>query len=116
MGKNGNESVPVNKKQISNHAIDVAGDRNTGLWVASIFVLFLVVVSSLAVVYSTYKSRQLFSDLQQQKRQALLLDEQWGRLLLEQSTWASHERIERLAKTKLKMIVPSSQEMVVISQ
>lgn len=79
-------------------------------------VLLLVVVSALGVIYSSYKSRQLFSDLEQKKRQAMLLEENWGRLLLEQSTWASHARIERLAKSKLNMVVPAPSSMVVIKQ
>lgn len=81
-----------------------------------IAVLSLVVASALAVIYSTYKSRQLFSELQQQNRESMRLGEEWGRLLLEQSTWASHERIERLAKTQLKMKVPDSKAIIVVKK
>jgi cell division protein FtsL len=107
----------MNKKKMRYaDVVERGGDQQVKLLVASFILLVLVVVSALSVVYSTYKSRQLFSEFQQQKRQAMRLEEQWGRLLLERSTWASHERIDRLAKSKLKMIVPNSQTMVVVKQ
>jgi cell division protein FtsL len=86
------------------------------LWLACLLVLVLVLVSSLGVIFSTYKSRQLFSDVQLQHRDSMHLEEQWGRLLLEQSTWASHSRVEALARTKLDMVVPDPGAMVVIKR
>ncbi|WP_339339461.1 cell division protein FtsL [uncultured Oceanicoccus sp.] len=80
----------------------------------SLLVLLLVVASALGVIYSSYKSRQLFSALQQQNRQAVRLEEDWGRLLLERSTWASHARIERLAKSELTMVVPTPEATIVV--
>lgn len=65
-----------------------------------------ILMSALSVIYSTYKSRQLFSALQQAYRQQIQYEEQWGRLLLEQSTWASQARIEEIALTQLNMKVP----------
>ncbi|MDG1773176.1 MAG: cell division protein FtsL [Oceanicoccus sp.] len=82
----------------------------------SLLVLLLVVVSALGVIYSSYKSRQLFSEVQQQNREAMRLEEDWGRLLLEQSTWASHARIERLAKSELKMVVPAPETIIVVKR
>jgi cell division protein FtsL len=35
-------------------------------------------------------------------------------LQLEQSTWATHGRVERIANKKLKMHIPSAREVVVI--
>jgi cell division protein FtsL len=74
----------------------------------------VVVISALAVVYSSYKSRQLFAQLQQEHRRSIQLEEEWGRLLLEQSTWASHSRIEQVASSKLGMKVPNSSDIKVI--
>lgn len=76
--------------------------------------LLLFVVSALSVNYSSYKSRQLFSELEKMKHEAILLEEEWGRLLLEQSTWASHSRIEGLAKSKLNMVVPDPAAIVLV--
>ncbi len=86
------------------------------LLLAVLLVLLLVVASALGVIYSSYKSRQLFSEVQQQNREAMRLEEDWGRLLLEQSTWASHARVERLAKSELKMVVPAPETIIVVKR
>ena len=33
---------------------------------------------------------------------------EWGRLILEQSTWTAHSRIETLASEQLKMHIPEA--------
>ncbi len=85
-------------------------------WLVCIVLWLMVVTTALAVVFSSYKARQLFSELQQLNKQTVQLEEQWGRLLLEQSTWASHSRIEELAKTRLNMRAPEPAAIVVIEQ
>lgn len=107
MNKNSNDVAAPN------HAMNAEQQR---LLLLCLVVLSLVVASALAVIYSTYKNRQLFSELQQQSRQTIRLEEEWGRLLLEQSTWASHERIERLARTQLKMKVPDPKSVIVVKK
>lgn len=101
-------------------ALAVAGKQPTtagqrrGFMVAVL--LLLVVVSSLAVIYSSFKSRQQFSRLQALRHESLALEEEWGRLLLEHSTWSTHERIERIATKQLDMAVPETNEIVVVSE
>jgi len=68
--------------------------------------LLLVVISALAVVDSTHRSRERFNQVQVMQRQEWALDEEWERLLLEQSTWAAHERVNQIAETKLDMVLP----------
>jgi cell division protein FtsL len=94
----------------------VVSESLVSLRVLCLFFLLVNILSALGVVYSSYKSRQLFSDVQQQHAQKLQLEEQWGRLLLEQSTWASHARIERLAKAKLSMVVPDPATIIVVKE
>jgi len=72
--------------------------------------LFLVLASSIAVVQSSHKSRRQFSELQELRREAMALEEEWGRLLLEQSTWASPDRVQRLAEDELQMRPPDMRE------
>ena len=83
-------------------------------WLVVLLLVLVAIASALGVIYSSYQSRQLFSELQQLDRQAVQLDEEWGRLLLEQSTWASHSRIEQLAKSKLNMVVPDASSTIVV--
>ena len=69
----------------------------------NLVLLTLVVISAIAVVYARYQNRITFIAFEQQQKQRDKLNVQWGRLQLEQSTWATHSRIEKLARTKLGM-------------
>ena len=61
------------------------------------FVLFILVVmvfvSAVEVVYARHQTRKLFVEIQALEKEKNLLDEEWGRLQLEQSTWATNDRI-----------------------
>ncbi|MFT5580291.1 MAG: cell division protein FtsL [Paraglaciecola psychrophila] len=100
------------------HFSPAAGGSATprGLMLLCLLLLLALLSSAIAVVYSSYKSRQLFSELQQKSKMAMALEEQWGRLLLEKSTWASHDRIEQLARDKLRMHAPDPSAIVVLEQ
>lgn len=76
-------------------------------------VALAVITSSMAVVYSKYLWRTEFVELQKLEYTRDKLDEEWGRLLLEQSTWASPSRVEQQSHSRLKMIVPSVDMTVV---
>ena len=80
---------------------------------------FLLVVaifgSAMGVVYTKHISRQLYVELQhlQVIRDNLLVE--WGKLELEESTWATHPRVERIANDRLDMQLPLQEQIVVIS-
>lgn len=76
--------------------------------------LLLLLVSAMSVVYSSHQSRILFNEWQMLQKEAYRLDEDWGRLLLEHSTWAAPDRVERLASERLKMRAPSAKSMQVV--
>ncbi|MDH5361561.1 MAG: cell division protein FtsL [Gammaproteobacteria bacterium] len=82
--------------------------------ISMLFLLAAVMFSAIAVVYVNQLERTLFVQLQamQQQRDHLNLD--WGRLQLEQSTWATHARIEGIARKQLGMSQPNFNEVVVI--
>ena len=42
------------------------------------------------------------------------LDVEWGLLQLEQSTWATHARVEKIARDRLAMRPPASGQTVVV--
>lgn len=81
---------------------------------ATLVLLLLVMGSAIAVIYSKHIGRAEFVVLQQLERQRDQLNEEWGRLLLEQSTWASPGRIEQQARLRLQMIVPPSDQTMFI--
>ncbi|MGP0171980.1 cell division protein FtsL [Pseudomonas sp. NCHU5208] len=69
--------------------------------------LFLaILVSAVAVSYSAHWSRQLLNDLYGELSVRDKAQAEWGRLILEQSTWTAHNRIETLASEQLKMHIP----------
>lgn len=78
--------------------------------------IMLVLVSALAVIYSQHESRQLFVQLQALRKQVDDLDVEWGRLQLEQSSWSSHGRIEKIAVTRLGMSLPRADKIVFIKE
>jgi cell division protein FtsL len=82
-----------------------------------VLVLVLAVLaSSMAVVYSKYLWRTEFVELQKLEYTRDKLNEEWGRLLLEQSTWASPARVEQQSRLRLNMIVPTVDMTVMTNQ
>ncbi|MDZ7827978.1 MAG: cell division protein FtsL [Halofilum sp. (in: g-proteobacteria)] len=73
-----------------------------------------VFASALGVVYSQHRARALFIEMQQLEATQAELDTEWGRLELEQSTWATHGRIERLAREKLDMRLPDFEQAEIV--
>jgi cell division protein FtsL len=81
------------------------------------FLLLLIAVavaSALGVVYTKYRSRILFAEVQRLEQSLDAYEEEWGQLQLEQNTWAEHSRIERMARTRLGMVLPSREATIYI--
>jgi len=85
-----------------------------GLTGISMVFLALVMVSALAVVYVKYDARLMFHQLQKELREKDRLGVEWSRLQLEQNTWSSNSRIEKLARTKLNLQAPKPEQVVYI--
>ena len=76
--------------------------------------VMLVVISALAVSYSVHEARRLTDESQKLQQQQTRLESQWSQLLLEHSTWGSYARVARLAREKLGMKLPKTDERVLI--
>ena len=84
-------------------------------WRVMVAVLWLGVLgSSLGVIYAKHEARSRFNELQQLTQHRDDLDIEWGQLQLEQSTWATHGRVERVAHDELGMITPQPSELRVV--
>jgi len=83
---------------------------------AAFIVLLLVatIASALGVVYARQKHRQLFIEINQLERERDDLNIEFGRLQLEQATWAETNRIEQIATGKLGMFTPTGKDIVVV--
>jgi cell division protein FtsL len=75
---------------------------------------FFVIASAIAVVYSSFKARHLVAEFQHLQDQRNSFQEEWGQLLLEQSTLGAFNRIENLADKELNMAVPAPDKTVMV--
>ncbi len=71
----------------------------------NIFLALVLVLCALAVIQAQHRSRTYFVELDRLKKEARALDEQWGQLQLEQSTWANPARVDMLARAQLGLMV-----------
>ena len=70
---------------------------------------------ALGLVTSQHQARKLYVELQKEQDLAKQLEVEWGQLQLEQSTWATHARVEKLAVQALGMRVPPASRIQVIA-
>jgi cell division protein FtsL len=78
------------------------------------FLLVLALASALGVVAAQHQSRKLFSELEREQARAHGLDVEWGQLQLEQSTWAAHARIEKIARERIGMQAPVPGQVIAV--
>jgi len=76
----------------------------------------LVMISAVTVVYSRHESRKLFVALQSQQESRDAMNIEWGKLQIEQSTWATHSRVASKATTQLGMVVPKIEDVRIIKK
>ncbi len=74
-----------------------------------------VLLSAIAVSYSAHWNRKLLNELYAELSVRDKAQAEWGRLILEQSTWTAHNRIESLASEQLKMRIPDPAEVRMVA-
>jgi cell division protein FtsL len=81
-----------------------------------LFLLLLasVIATAIGVVYARQQSRLAFGDLARLGTERDNLDFEFGRLQLEQATWAENNRIEQIARGRLGMVSPDAAEIIVM--
>jgi len=76
--------------------------------VLNVLLMVAVVMCALSVVTSQHKARKLYIEMQKEKEYAQQMEVEWGQLQLEQSTWATPARVEKVATQQLKMQLPKN--------
>lgn len=71
---------------------------------------------ALGLVSSQHQARKLFTELEHEQERARALDVEFGQLQLEQSTWAMHARVERIATGSLRMRSPEARRIQVVER
>ena len=79
-----------------------------------VVLLLATIASAIGVVYSRHRHRQLFVELTRLEHARDELNIEFGRLQLEQATWAQANRIDQVARQKLGMKFPESDDIVVV--
>ncbi|SEJ45063.1 cell division protein FtsL [Frateuria terrea] len=82
--------------------------------VALVILLLAVLASAIGVVWTRHESRVLFVDLTRLQNQRDELNVEYGRLELEQATWAEPRRIDQEARSKLGMVTPKPQDIQLV--
>ena len=83
--------------------------------IAGVLVLAACVVASgVWIVDVEHRSRELFIETEELNRELDRLQTDWGRLQIEQGTYATHSRIEALVRQRLQLTVPTGDQLVVV--
>jgi cell division protein FtsL len=81
----------------------------------NLILMGILVVCALGVITSQHKARQLYAELQHAQEAAKQMEIEFGQLQLEQSTWAMHARIEKIAGDRLHMKVPEPSRIHILA-
>lgn len=84
------------------------------MWRINGLLLVVLVVCALGVVSAQQQSRKLFVALEAEQSHESALNTEWNQLLLEQSTWSNHGRIEQIARARLGLENPVAGQVMVL--
>ena len=94
----------------------MATERKQSSFLLTMVFAAVCVVSAMAIVYTRHESRKLFVELEELTTERDALNIEWGQLQIEQSTWATHARIEKVAVDRLSLVRPAATDIYVIEQ
>ena len=83
-------------------------------WLLLAVLVVAIVASALLVVRDRHEHRQAFIALSKLERARDALNIEFGRLQLEQATWAESNRVDQVARTRLGMSFPRTEDTVVL--
>ena len=72
------------------------------------------IATALLIVRDRHEHRQAFIELSRLEKARDALNIEFGRLQLEQATWAQANRIDQVARQKLGMKFPEAEDIVVV--
>ena len=81
---------------------------------AGAVLLTVLLLSSLAVVYSKFYSRKIFIEIQKQERALDQYEVEWGQMQLELTMLGEQNRLELVAKEELKLVMPIREKIIYI--
>ena len=76
-----------------------------------VFLLVALMGCALGMISSQHHARKLFVQLGEEQSREKQLNVEYGQLQLEQSTWATHARIEQMATRSLGLRLPDAKQV-----
>lgn len=73
-----------------------------------------VILSAIGVTWTEFESRSQFQKLQALRAERDEVDTTWKKLTIERSTWATPDRVERIAREELGMVIPPTEQVVIL--
>ena len=80
----------------------------------NLLLIGIAILCAISVVTARHNARNLFVALQKEQDMTMQLDVERDQLLIEQSTWSMHSRIEKIAVESLKMRVPPASRIRIV--
>ncbi len=81
----------------------------------NVFLLVLVIACALGVITAQHQARKRFIEIENEQAAAKKITEEWTQLQLEQSTWATHQRVAALATSQLGMRLPDPSTTTILT-
>ncbi|WP_020409303.1 cell division protein FtsL [Hahella ganghwensis] len=85
-----------------------------GRTIVTVGLMLALVVSGIAAAYAVHLNRQLFIELQGLQQQKDRYEREWTQLLLEESAWSAHSRVEQIASKQFGMSVPRTGQVEIV--
>jgi cell division protein FtsL len=80
----------------------------------NLLLLAILIACALSLVTSRHQSRKLFVELEHEQARERAFEIEYGQLQLEQSTWAMPARVEKIARSELRMRLPEHGRIAVV--
>jgi len=77
--------------------------------------LALVIACALGVITSQHQARKRFIEIEGEQAGSRKIAEEFTQLQLEQSTWATHQRVATIASSKLGMRMPDPSTTTILT-
>ena len=78
--------------------------------------IVLLVLSAFVMVYLKDLNRRTFIQYQNMVQANQQAQVDWGKLLLEQSTWSAQANVQQVASDRLQMVTPTAKNIVLVTQ
>ena len=80
----------------------------------NLLLLAVLVGCALSLVTSRHQARKLFVELEREQAKTRSYETEYGQLQLEQSTWATPARVEKIAREQMRMQIPGPGRIEVV--